>query len=47
MNMYEQLNDYLIEVGVEVKIERNTTFERKYFPEGSRHYDVYKEEIIC
>lgn len=40
MDMYEQLNDYLHKVGVEVKIERKTTFERKYFPEGSRHYDV-------
>lgn len=40
MNMYEQLNDYLIEVGVEVKIKRNTTCERKDFPAGSRHYDV-------
>lgn len=40
MNAYQQLNDYLVDVGVEVKIERNTTFERKDFPEGSRHYDV-------
>ncbi|UMO77802.1 hypothetical protein [Bacteriophage Phi NF-1] len=40
MNAYQQLNDYLVDVGVEVKIERNTTFERKDFPEGSRHYNV-------
>lgn len=40
MDMYEQLNDYLMDAGVEVKIERNTTYERKDFPAGSRHYDV-------
>lgn len=38
--MHEQLNDYLMKVGVEVKIERNTTLERVDFPSGSRHYDV-------
>ncbi len=40
MDMHEQLNNYLHEVGVEVKIKRNTTYERKDFPAGSRHYDV-------
>ncbi len=37
--MHEQLNNYLHEIGVEVKIE-STTYERKDFPAGSRHYNI-------